>query len=239
MRKYSSTALGLVASLVLSTPAHALEKTAARMTDDTRTHDWDAGATCTVVYYNICTGWVWVWSGWEPEDGFGVCFENCCAPNQPLVTSTWIFVWQSAPSGYGFTGVISVTDTDADCCPTNVLDSQLFFGVSGWNEYLWNAQVNGSEFIVEIRHSDHLGNPFAYASDHPAAGPTGPPACGTCYPTTRTGHSYYWGTAASPLCPGSLLDDGVCAAEFLWDAQLSCLVSVDEGSWGAVKNLYR
>ncbi|MBZ0267963.1 hypothetical protein K8I85_07395, partial [bacterium] len=82
--------------------------------------------------------------------------------------------------------------------------------------------------------------PAAFPTDHPAAGPTGPQACDLCYPSTRTIHTFRFGNADSPLCPGSPLNDGVCDAEALyWSAQFSCAISVEPTSWGSLKNLYR
>jgi len=86
---------------------------------------------------------------------------------------------------------------------------------------------------------DAPGNPASIATDHPAAGPTGPAACGACYPTTRVSHSFYWGNAASPLCPGSALNDGVCDAEFLIEIVATCTDYILPESWAAVKQLYR
>ena len=239
MRKYFITAFVLAASLVFATSGLALEKTAARMTDDGRAGDWNAGTTCSVAYYNTCTGWVWVWSGWSPGDVIGVCFDNCCLPSHGFVVSNWAFVWTAAPSGYGFTGTIAVSDADADCCPAGTLQATPFLPASGWNLYTWNAKISGSAFTVTVTHGPASGSPLSYATDHPAAGPTGPQSCGTCFPSTRPTNSFYYGTPAAPLCPGSGLDDGVCTSEFLWDAQLSCVVSVEEASWGSIKNLYR
>ena len=70
----------LAGSLVFAASGRALEKTVARMPHDTRPDNWSVGTTCSVRYYNFCTGWVWVWSGWGEGDVFGVCFDNCCAP---------------------------------------------------------------------------------------------------------------------------------------------------------------
>jgi hypothetical protein len=239
MRKYFLTAFVLAASLAFATSGLALEKTAARMTDDTRPGDWNAGTTCSVAYYNTCTGWVWVWSGWGPNDVIGVCFDNCCAPAGGVLTANWTYVWTAAPSGYGFTGTIAVSDADQNCCPTAADESQTFLPISGWNSYLWNSKFGG-RFVVSVTHGPATGSPLAYASTHPAAGPTGPAACGTCY-LPGVEHSFYYGTAASPLCPGSTLNDGsLCGAEWLWDAQLACQpISVEESSFGSIKNLYR
>ena len=82
------------------------------------------------------------------------------------------------------------------------------------------------------------------ATDHPAAGPTGPQACGLCFPSTRSTHTFLYGTPASPLCPGEPLNDGVCDAELLgWSVTYACVHdgpdAVEQASWGAIKNLYR
>jgi hypothetical protein len=237
MRKHFMTAFVLAASLGFATSGLALEKTAARLSDE-RPSDWSSGTTCSIRYYNTCTGWVWVWSGWGPNDVIGMCFDNCCVPGGGVLASSWTYVWTAAPSGYGFTGTIAVSTANGNCCPASELASQTFLPISGWNQYVWNTAV-GNSFVVSVTHGATSGNPLAYASDHPAAGPTGPAACGACFPTTRTNHSYYYGTSGSPLCPGSSLNDGVCGAQWLWDASVSCTVSVEESSFGQIKNLYR
>ena len=238
MRERFTTALVLAASLVFPTPGVALEKITARVTDDTRPDEWNAGTTCSVRYYNRCTGWVWIWSGWDPHDRIGVCFDNCCAPNGGIVASSWTYVWTAVECGWGFTGTIAVSNADANGCPGTPLASQTFCPISGWNQHVWNVNA-GSKFVVSVTHGSASGSPLAYPSDHPAAGPTGPAACGFCYPTTRANHSYYYGTSDSPLCPGSSLNDGTCAAQWMWYALVSCTVSVEESSFGAIKNLYR
>jgi hypothetical protein len=239
MRKYFLTAFVLAAMLVFTTSGLALEKSVARMTDDTR-GDWNAGTTCSVAYYNTCQGWVWVWSGWSPNDRLGVCFENCCLPNHGFVMSNWTYVWTAAPGGYGYTGTVATFDADANCCPVEPpLEAQAFLPVSGWNQYLWNSKISGDRFVVAATVGPASGNPTVFPTDHPAAGPTGSAACGTCYPLDRNPYTYYYGTSISPLCPGSPLNDGVCDAALFFDAQMSCVVSVEEASWGSIKNLYR
>lgn len=240
MRKYFLTAFVLVAMLAFATSGFALEKTAVRMSADDRLDDWNAGTSCTIAYYNFCTGWVWIWSGWSSGDKVGVGFDNCCESNSATLTGGALFAWTGAPAGYGFTGTIEVTDSDANLCKGATVAAQPYLPVSGWNSYAWGVQV-GANFVIQVTHGQSaLPNPTAYATDHPAAGPTGPVACGTCYPTTRANHSFYYGTAASPLCPGSSLNDGVCDAQLLFSAALVCKpVSVEEETWGGIKSLYR
>ncbi|HET9886612.1 MAG TPA: hypothetical protein VFR10_03800, partial [bacterium] len=88
------------------------------------------------------------------------------------------------------------------------------------------------------------GNPMSFGTDHPAAGPTGPNGCGSCYPADRVGHSFLYQDAGNSLCPASAFNDGVCDAELFWDTDtiglnLDGTVSVEGKSWGQIKNLYR
>jgi hypothetical protein len=239
MRKLFVNAIVLGQTLTCASAGLALEKVATRMTEHTRADVWNAGTSCSIAYYNTCTGWVWVWSGWGPGDKVGVAFESCCTSG--TLATNHLFAWSGAPNGYGFTGTIGVYNADANRCPTgSPIAEQVYLPISGWNQFVWNVGV-GSSFVIQTTHGiTTFANPSSYATDHPAAGPTGPAACGTCFPLTRVNHSFYYGTAASPLCPGSVLNDGVCNSQLLWDAQIiNCPVSVDESSWGAIKSLYR
>lgn len=242
MRKYFITAFVLAAMLVFATSGLALEKTAVRADRNVENGGWDAGATCTVAYANICTGWLWVWSGWSPSDQLGVIFDpDCCAPDGGALTVAQAYFWTGAPSGYGFTGTLSVTDVVAGCPGPTVYAAQPVLPPAlGGPVGIAAAAPAGSAALV-YQFGPGLANPSVVPTDHPAAGPTGPQSCGTCYPTTRPTHSFYFGTPTSPLCPGSGLNDGICDSELLfWSAAFTCGgVSVDETSWGAVKNLYR
>jgi len=234
----------VVAVVGLSSPTWALEKTAARLTDGF--DGWRSAGTsssCLVVYYNTCQGWVWIWGGWAPEDQVGVCFSACCPTGLGAdVDTSYVHFWTGAPSGYGYTGTVGVYNVDENCCPTGpaIATPQPLLPLSGWNGIGFSPEVRvATEFAVMFTFGAGVGTPLTVTSDHPDAGPTGPAACGTCYPTSRVNHSYYWGTTSSPLCPGSGFNDGVCDAQFLWDVSMHCVTSVEQSSWGSLKNLYR
>jgi hypothetical protein len=244
IRALPASLLALQLALHASAPgAGALEKATSRLPNAGRDEGWRAATTCSISYYNVCTGWVWTWSGWSPGDRVGVVFDTCC-PGGRFLQSTGLYASVGAPSGYGFTGTIAVHDADAAGCPGGALSaSQPFLPAAGWNAFGWNVTVP-SRFAVVATHGPGAQNPAAYPSDHPEAGPTGPAACGTCYPTGRAAHSFYYGTIASPLCPGVAVEDGLCAAELLADAITSCSVtsaggSLSADSWARVKSLYR
>jgi hypothetical protein len=78
-----------------------------------------------------------------------------------------------------------------------------------------------------------------YVTDHPAAGPTGPPACGVCYDEQRPTRSFQWGKAVVPVCPGVPFHDEVCNAELIWEFGFNCPVSIDDSTWGRIKTLHK
>jgi hypothetical protein len=236
MRKYFVSAFVLVAMLAFATSGFALEKSATRFNDD-NLGDWNAGtSSCTVFYYNICTGYIWVWSGWAAQSVVGTVFDTCCDPlNETSLLSASDFYYRTgAVPNYGFTGTVAVTQVDGNNCPTGILAIQPILPATGWNTAFWGVPVPNKFAIVHTVADDNAyGTPATIATD-------GPNACGVCYPTTRTSNSYTWGTTGSPLCPGFMMNDGNCNVEFLADAYMVCEpVSVQEESWGSIKNLYR
>jgi len=238
--------LAFAISLLFASNGIALEKSAARAPDLDRGGEWRSGTeTCSIIYYNTCTGWIWIWSSWSPEDRIGVVFDTCCSDSTTsnLLTG-WIFTQVGSPAGYGFTGSVDVWNTDAGGCLTgDPISSSTLLPLSGWNEidYAGTGGVQvPSSFALTYTTGTGPANPLELVTDHPAAGPTGPQACGTCFPSARANHTFYLGTAATPLCPASALNDGICDAQLLWDVQLSCvIVSVDKKSWTEIKALYR
>lgn len=229
--------------VVISGSADALEKTGVRATDQTeRSDSWQSAGTCTIAYYNVCTGWVWVWWGWSPGDRYGVCFTTCCSAGQTVIDETCYYCFTASPPGYSFTGVVETWNADLQRCPSGVaLASQVHLPTSGWNRIDFGgmaASVAGT-FVITYTAGSGIEDPHGIGSDHPDAGPTGPTACGTCYPNPRTTYSFYYGTQTSPLCPGEPLFDGVCNAEWLWYCDVYCVTSVKLTSWSRMKALYR
>ena len=238
--------LVVVSLLLVAVPCGAPEKGAVRVTDEDLADSWMGVGTYTVVYYNTCTGWIWLWGGWNAGDIIGTCYENThCGPNAGYVVCESLTYFRDVmPAGYGFTGTIAVQGGDANMCPTVVLASAPLLPAVRWNINFWNIVVP-PRFVVTYEFGpatdpDSTAWLVRPATDHPAAGPTGPAACGYCYPTTRVGHSFYYGSASSPRCPGSAFNDGICDAEWLGMVFMICKVfPVEEDSWGSVKNLYR
>lgn len=223
-----------VASVVVlfAAPAFALERTSASR-DDRAESERTASGTCNVIYSNVCTGWIWLWTAPNGfEDIVGVTMDPCCPA--AVLQSTTVFSWTGLPAGYGYTGEIRVHLSDANDCPADLLSVQPYLISSGFTTHLWGVPTVG-QIVLVVDTAQGI-----WVTDHPAAGPTGPPASGHCYATDRATHSFYYGTDASPLCPGSTLNDGIGDAEFLdWSASFNCTVPVTPMAWGHIKDLYR
>ncbi len=241
MRKRLTMVIAVGLALAASQAA-AIEKRTMRATD-LEWGDWAAPTTCVVSYYNICTGWIWIWGNWSANEVIGMCFDaSDCASGLDHVqlAATSEFIRYGVPPGYGALGTIDVWTTDADCCIGSRLASQPFYFYTGWNTQDWGGVQTPIAFVVTVTFGPTpCCNPSWFASDRPAAGPTGPQACGYCYPMPRTCHSFWYGTTTTILCPGLSLSDGVCCAEWMWDAAVFSGIGVEESSWGAVKALYR
>jgi hypothetical protein len=246
------------AAMLVASDALALEKTAARMTDGADRGSWSqCVTTCTIRYYNFCTGWVWLWQNLGPDARFGMWFQTSGISDVPgRLNVSWQHV-TGAPSGYGYTGMLSIHPADSHGCPVDPpLYSQPWLPPmgAGWSAVAWGGpQVPLGEpgWILLTTTGAASGSPVGLWTDRPSGGPTGPVACGTCYPTGRVGHSFYYGTTDSPLCPGERLSDGACSVELLWEVSgtieecTTCSVatsagaSLESSSWARVKALYR
>jgi hypothetical protein len=199
------------------------------------------------MYWNVCTGWSWIWEGhpqtgryFEPGTQVGVCFDS--PGDGAVMTTSWHFdlIGGTYP-GYSFSATMGIYAADPDRCPVGLpLASQVpYFSQYQWSQYTWDIPVPDS-FVLAVTWHEW---PYLYThyvrTDHPAAGPTGPPACGTCYPTTREARSFVYHDGVEEHRPGLTFFDGVCDAELIWHAQFNVGMGVEESSWGRVKSLYR
>jgi hypothetical protein len=224
-----SAAIG-VGVISLVAPAQSLEKRAEPFDDDLD-RSWSSGDMVTYAYYNTCTGWIWTW---DADSDFVHRFGT---------------VFEEPPSSSAHTGTMEVYATDAADCPTgSALAAHPLLPRAGWNDVWWELLSVPSRFVIVYSTSGNMDSGHGLEgvnTDHPAAGPTGPQACGSCYPLTRSTHSLYYGTNASALCPGSPLYDGVCNAELLWEAVVmpsaptSSGQNLDPLSWARIKGLFR
>ncbi|MCA9751855.1 MAG: hypothetical protein KC591_06665 [Gemmatimonadetes bacterium] len=233
---------GVVASYlaisVSASPLFALERARELALDLSAESPWVGSETCVVQYYNLCTGWFWFW---ESQDGYrsGTVFE-ACHPGCEVVSATAYFI-DHGQSGRGYTALIGLYAVDENDCPQEPpLASMAYIQQQGWNTFQFAGVPTPTRFALMATHANSVyGHEIGFISDHPAAGPTGPPACGTCFPADRVTHSYDWGSVNSPACPGERIADAMCPAEFVLNVQLSCASTVSESSWSRIRSMFR
>lgn len=203
--------------------------------------NWNAGASCTIQYWNACVGWTWTWTSWSPQDRIGVNFHSC----RPNLESVDVFTrfTNGVPvcPGYGFTPHLEAFAADANGCATGpVLGTVTFLPDGTTQNVAFAAPVAvPPSFVALIRMGSGGNGTVRYGTDYDAQGPTGPQGCGLCFPTTRATRSFYYGTPSSPLCPGSRVEGPVCDVEWRWNPHMSGGVNIEESSWSQLKNMYR
>lgn len=229
-----------LAAALAAADASALERHELRADTSSEVSDWDAGASCVVTYANACTGWIWAWDFRDDDETMGTVLEPCCEGGR--LVSTSVYFWDGAIAGWGYTGTLAVSPVVGPDCPGVPYQSIPFLPPERTiTMHDWN--VPPGPVVLTYTSGPNVPEVWHYTNvitDHPAAGPTGPPACGNCFPSTRVTHAFHYGTDSQPLCPGDRLNDGVCDAELLhWVGNFSCTVPVRAGSWGTLKSLYR
>lgn len=233
---------GVVATM-LSTVAssYALEKVAIPAPEEEPA--WSAAAAeVTVRYYNTCMGLAWYWP-MSTGSRLGVSFD-CPGPGSYTLVASTLFFDEVQPS-YGYTGSLTVYASDATSCPFGPpLASVPFVPNDGFVINSWSTPVPSS-FVLAVTVGTGWGNLPRCVTDHPGHGSSGPAPCGTCYPSTRPTHSFFYGDGVDFLCPGIPFFDGVCNAELIWSVRVSTntVTSTDEltesKAWSGIKSLYR
>ncbi|MCA9750831.1 MAG: hypothetical protein KC591_01455 [Gemmatimonadetes bacterium] len=245
-RSRGAGVLGLAALVVLlgltASSARALEHGLTRESYPAPEplNDWQRSGAMTVSYYNLCTGWSWVWNTFfYPNDSWGVMFDVPDGSDQLL--GHWEFMaYDSFGRGYVLTTVGRVQGGVVD----SVLAYQSYYPSRGWNYYTWEAPISG-EIAIYSFISAFGGNSPGLVTDRPAIGPDGSgPACGTCYPIDREVHSRYSFTSRNPFPNGLTFEDGSgCHAELVYEAVFASSATdapeVESLSWGRLRRMFR
>jgi hypothetical protein len=232
---------GIALAATIAAPALALEKAPARAPRGDLS--FESGATVEIAYFNVCTGWVWNWSGVPPEAHYGVFYRDLTVEPDRLLR-THIFYAQGAPPGYGYTSIARVLDRfDPRCPDIHPLDFEFFLPHQGWNTIVWNGTdgIPVESFFVLVSHSPEPGNPTVIVTEK-GEGTVRPGGCGICYEPERPPFSFQFGQGPVIVCPGLPWFDGSqCSLELVWrtEMRIGFPTSVEGASWGKVKSLYR
>lgn len=238
-----------VSGIAAPPPAAALEKNSGRMPVPPGDEWIPAGSAWTVSYYNVCTGWVWNWSGLECGEQIGVGFRNDICPFDGLLHAILLYCPSESPAGYAYTGTVSIYEADAEYHPVSggTLGTWPFLFDRGWNAISGGGIPLPDYFLVVAKIGEHVhpSTTAFFTTDHPAAGPAGPQAAGHCYANSRETHTFFYGTHDPATGHRQPLHDVVGAAELLWHYSgevpigVNCDEDVTPCTWGRIKALYR
>lgn len=206
------------AVLLAAVPAQALERIHVDGAGGPGDSSWRASATANVLYYNACTGWMWVYDGYTIRDRALTQFS--VEPDEgtiPRVTRTVFHFYSSLPAGYGYTGLVSLHPVDVNGDPGPTLAQKPLLPEAGWQTVPWDSVRVPATFAVMLSATADEGFLFGILADHPAPAGGGPPACGLCFPDTRVSRSFYWPT--QPPLEWTRPQGEYCGgAEFLFEA---------------------
>jgi hypothetical protein len=101
-----------VLSIVLIAPAMgdvSDARTADRDAEIAREGAGGAAAFCSIIYYNFCSGWIWIWSGWDGAnwtagDEIGVVFDLAAEcdklPGEHCTNTIFYWYWRFTQPTY-------------------------------------------------------------------------------------------------------------------------------------------
>ena len=203
----------------------------------------DGGATgaCSIIYYNLCSGWLWLFSGFVPGDMAGVVFDlptdcNKVVGEDCANTGFWWY-WRYTLPDYGYSLSYDLYEVDANMCLTTSVGSLAAQDpVERWNYYAGLGSTIG-DFAAIVATWDGGTLPYL-GTEHNTNNAGSPVACPGFVLTV--GHGYIWGNVGSVYCPPyHIAHDGY--VDVLMDAGFECPTpsSTEDASWGGIKNLFR
>ncbi len=191
------------------------------------------GTAANYRWYNVCSGYIWIFAAASQGEGMGVLFGG---PEQPEVNDSnvvkrAITYWRNVVPNYSQTVDIFVDLDSGDGCPDSpwLEDLNLDPGLR-WNCSEFAAQIPaGIEYLI-VRHEHDGGAGANPATDGPFSQQCDPPS---------TPHSYYYGINLSACIPW-IGPDGTDDNFLYWLILDSPAPNaVEPSTWGAIKGLFR
>jgi len=216
-----------------------IERIAERMADGVHPDMAGINEGCSIAYYNLCSGWIWLWAMGGYEDEAGVVFDlvaDCGkAPGDLCTNIGFWWYWRYTAPGYCFTITYSLFEVDSEYCKVGsaigILPNQ--DPVERWNYYPGLGSTVSD--LVSITGSLDCGTLPMTVTDATARND----AAG-CNPPPLIHHSVYYGGYETKYCPPHYFADDVGYVNILMDASFSCgTTSTERTSWTSIKSLFR
>ncbi|MFN0150675.1 MAG: hypothetical protein ACKVU1_08190 [bacterium] len=243
-KTYLVTAVAALLALCTAVGAFALEPYAIR---ENVNAPGGAGGPCALSastngtaanyrWYNVCSGYIWIFSALSQGEGFGVRFGGASQPavNGDNDVKRGITYWRNVVANYGQTVDIYLdADSNGDGCPEANLASDLNLDPGlRWNCSDFGVSIPCGDTNVVLRGVHDGGAAPTIASDGPFTA--------TCDPNAPN-QSFYYGINGS-ACLSWVGPDGTFDNFLFWlvlDTSAPCVNATESKSWGEVKGLYR
>jgi hypothetical protein len=240
-KTYLVTAVAGLLALCFAATALALEPTAMK---ESVSGPGGAGVPCPLAantngtaanlkWYNLCSGYIWLFSAWGPGDQIGVHFDDAAVNDGNDIKRTITYFRNILPNYGQLVDIFVDLDNNEDGCPEGNLLSDIGMDPGlRWNCSEFNADIPAGTNGLVVR-ARHYGGPSPTfvtdgARQERCLGPS--PA-----------HSWYYGTDGSQ-CLSWIGPDGTNDNWVFWlilDTEEPCINATESKSWGAVKGLYR
>ncbi|MFH1680192.1 MAG: hypothetical protein ABIH26_06040 [Candidatus Eisenbacteria bacterium] len=206
--------------------------------------------TCSIVYFNICSGWLWVYGrsadgARMAEDEVGVVFDlpaDCGKdPSETCANLEFWWYWRYTVPGWGFTVTYDLWDVDSDRCKVGSSLGTLPHQdpMERWNHYP-GLGATTSDLVAIIVTMDNGAYP-RWVADNNVRNSQAPVACAG-WPGPQVSRSFSFGGQVGQFCPPEAAPflDALGPVQLLMDATFSCgETSIEPVSWGSIKTLFR
>ena len=196
------------------------------------------GTAANYRWYNVCSGYIWIFNDWCAGEGVGVLFGG---PSQPEVSGDnnvgrAITYYRNVV--YSYNNEINVfidVDNEGDGCPDYTIASDLFLSPAlRWNCSEFNVDIPcGVEYLIvrTVHALTDLPRNVSFATDGPYSA--------NCDPNSAP-RSFYYGLG--DVCQPWLGPNGNPDNFLYWlilDSSEPCVNAVESTSWGRIKGLFR
>ncbi len=202
--------------------------------------------SCTLVYYNFCSGWIWIYSGFNAGDQMSVQYDlptDCGKlPGEACCHTGHFWYWRYTQPGYGFSVTYDLYNTDASgCLVGGSLGSATIDPTERWN-YTGGLGCATSDVVALAATMDVGTLPYA-VTDHNVAqmNAMGPLGClfDTGTPGNGTSLFHYDGLGGTTYCPPQAFGDAIGYVDFTAIAYFTCDTATEDASWGEIKSLFQ
>lgn len=199
----------------------------------------DGGATgmCSVVYYDHCSGWVWIWEG-SPQSWSGVVFDlprECGKlPGESCSNTHFWFYWRFTSPGRMFVNYRAHEVDSSNCLLGEpLLEIDHYSPTERWNYHSGFGETSADR--VAIVSQPYWGSWPRISSDHNVRNQG--VGCGTIPVTAR---SFLFVDDDIPLCPPVPYQDPLGPVNLLVEAGFDCEATATEpSSWSGVKQMFQ